>query len=806
MLNRRKFLSTSAMAIVLLAMPGWIRGVSLASRQQNPSYSGNPYVNITAIDTSGGIACSRSGTIYTPAFVMVSASAITATGTVVPYEDLEFTWDFGDPSGTEIFTNPITRQQVNANSGQRGGEAAYCYRTAGTYTITLTVRGSDGAGGIGATATKTLAITITDFDSIATDWYYDSNAVGSSNVGTLANPFTLLTGGLPDVTNLTAKLGVANSRINIKRGSSWVVTQDTPGIQASVSGFSYGPSAAFFNASRVRVRPYGSGANPVINAQNNLVAFVGTIDNGAGGSGTVLTVTSMRPNSAPLKVGQFITTAAPGATNKITALGTGSGGVGTYTVATSQNVASSSFTVCAVAPLHAKNNQSAGPNDLVISNLDIWISGNLPVPPVNFALSADNSVSDHYFDNCNIITNLSSGAVFTGSISGTTLTVSAVSSGTLYPGLGYQIHDESGNVQTNVVTEITGFGTGSGGTGTYTVNNSQTVASEAMEMRPAYGQSLRWQPNESQNITATFTNVGVWGGSSSPNSGDRGLGTGFFSGAFNWNFIVGWSVSGEGGDPVRDHHIYPDQQQHALYRYINFGAGTNRNYCINTNWDNNNSGASVQYVDYILMSDNWFAGTSRGHDGSDGDNSTANVQFRNFVNQLNAYYGLREGGALFGCQSVISIMWRYNNVSMCNNGPNWFINTAVDSAIAGLTKPKIINNNFYRTVGNTYPMLQVSNGTYTQAWLVKGNKFYDTEATAFCVAAITADQVSAGSGWDFNTYYGPNRVNQNLFTTTANNGTAANFSGWKTALSGINGDANSSVANPNWIDPANGLF
>jgi len=67
-----------------------------------------------------------------------------------------------------------------------------------------------------------------------------------------------------------------------------------------------------------------------------------------------------------------------------------------------------------------------------------------------------------------------SAAVFTGSISGTTLTVSAVTSGTLASG---QALFGVGIAQATVITAL---GTGSGGVGTYTINISQTVASEGM--------------------------------------------------------------------------------------------------------------------------------------------------------------------------------------------------------------------------------------------------------------------------------------------------------------------------------------
>jgi hypothetical protein len=62
----------------------------------------------------------------------------------------------------------------------------------------------------------------------------------------------------------------------------------------------------------------------------------------------------------------------------------------------------------------------------------------------------------------------------TGTISGTTLTVSATPSGALGPG---QTISGSGIASG---TQITAFGTGTGGNGTYTVSTSQTVASEAM--------------------------------------------------------------------------------------------------------------------------------------------------------------------------------------------------------------------------------------------------------------------------------------------------------------------------------------
>lgn len=126
-------------------------------------------------------------------------------------------------------------------------------------------------------------------------------------------------------------------------------------------------------------------------------------------STTTLTVTSVL--SGTIAVGQAIFGQGVSQNTVITALGTGTGGTGTYTVSNTQTVASTTI----------------------------------------------NSVA--------------SPARVTGAISGTTLTVSAVTSGTLRIG---QTIDGTGVTDGTI---IKAFGTGSGGVGTYTVSASQTVSS-----------------------------------------------------------------------------------------------------------------------------------------------------------------------------------------------------------------------------------------------------------------------------------------------------------------------------------------
>lgn len=89
--------------------------------------------------------------------------------------------------------------------------------------------------------------------------------------------------------------------------------------------------------------------------------------------------------------------------------------------------------------------------------------------PTTFTLNLNNGTI-----NAENMNTTSVGATVTADISGTTMTVSAVASGTLYVGQTVQ------GTGVTSGTIITALGTGTGGTGTYTVNKSQTVASTTL--------------------------------------------------------------------------------------------------------------------------------------------------------------------------------------------------------------------------------------------------------------------------------------------------------------------------------------
>lgn len=197
----------------------------------------------------------------------------------------------------------------------------------------------------------------------------------------------------------------------------------------------------------------------VTQVQNALVAafaggvlsasFTGSI------AGNTLTVSAVA--SGTLTVGQIISdlTGSLLANTSITAVGTGTGGVGTYTVNNNQTVGSEPMT-------------SSSPQGITVprARINSLLTAIQYVPAVA-ALGSWAQVSAISIGSAN-----SSDAVGFGYIAGNLLTVTSIVTGTIV--VGDTLDDTSGLIIN--ATNIPNFGgSGSGGTGTYPVNNAQTV-------------------------------------------------------------------------------------------------------------------------------------------------------------------------------------------------------------------------------------------------------------------------------------------------------------------------------------------
>lgn len=179
-------------------------------------------------------------------------------------------------------------------------------------------------------------------------------------------------------------------------------------------------------------------------------SFTGSI------AGNILTVSAV--DTGALAIGQelFDLTGSILATTTITALGSGTGGPGTYSVDLPQTVASEPMTSASPA------SGSAAPRARINSALVA-----IQYVPAIAALGPWAQVAALSIGSAN-----TPDAVVVGHVAGNTLTVTAVISGAIL--VGDAISDPDSRIVNGTV--VTAFGTGTGGVGTYTVNNPQTVA------------------------------------------------------------------------------------------------------------------------------------------------------------------------------------------------------------------------------------------------------------------------------------------------------------------------------------------
>ena len=218
------------------------------------AFAGNPNVTITSIDTSGGIVTSRDADAFTaqaPYPIHCSASAITATGTgtIRPFEDLEFNWTVTGPEAGDTFVRPTDGATVNSFTDQVSPEAAFFLRTPGTYTITLVCRGKNGAGYTTASVSKD--VTFVAF-AAATTYYLDST-IATGGVGTSPATAFKTTAALNAAISTNGSFATyTNLSVQIKNGSDF-----TGQTGLRFNGFGYNKYTG------VRVNTYGTGAKPI---------------------------------------------------------------------------------------------------------------------------------------------------------------------------------------------------------------------------------------------------------------------------------------------------------------------------------------------------------------------------------------------------------------------------------------------------------------------------------------------------------------------------------------------------------------
>jgi len=217
-------------------------------------------------------------------------------------------------------------------------------------------------------------------------------------------------------------------------------------------------------------------------------------------SGTTLTVEGI--SSGTIAVGQSLFGIGVLPETVITALGTGTGGIGTYTINRSQTVAAQSLTSATVGAVITATigatlsgvsiTGTAGQFSCSASAIPLAIGQSLTISgtlggtgtitgytdPTTYYIIATNASTTFTLSaslgGSAITTTAGTPTGLTYQVAPTTLNVTAVASGTLYVGQTIQ------GVGIPLDTIITALGTGSGGVGTYTVSSSGFIASETM--------------------------------------------------------------------------------------------------------------------------------------------------------------------------------------------------------------------------------------------------------------------------------------------------------------------------------------
>lgn len=248
---------------------------------------------------------------------------------------------------------------------------------------------------------------------------------------------------------------------------------------SAVSAY-FGPTSTEYNASVVY---FGGFVNctkypgAMLFAQypgsSTACSFTGTI------STTTLTVSAV--SNGALAVGQVISGSGVTAGTTITALGTGTGGAGTYTINVSQTVGSPTA-MTAASPGVAAYLRGGSLATLGLAGLQAITSGTLSVVVDGYthsAASVNLSSATSFSSAATLLTTALSSpnptvASYTASITTNVMTVTVVGSGTIAVGQTVT----GGTTAANTV--ITALGTGTGGTGTYIVSISQSVTSGSL--------------------------------------------------------------------------------------------------------------------------------------------------------------------------------------------------------------------------------------------------------------------------------------------------------------------------------------
>ena len=498
---------------ILTANPAFIGGVSGIIDTYGQLVGGSLYTagTYTGVNFTGGSGTGAVGT------VVVTTNSITAVTSVI--------------GGTNYTNGSFSNVALTGGAGT-GALATVTTSGGNVVAVVITYGGNNyAANDVLSCSASSIGRGVTAFGAITGGSGYVNgvypNVTLTGGTGSGARATITVSGGIVISVTLTYggigytaldSLTTANTNLG-GTGSSFAVVASTvaasSGFQCTVFGVSTGSvgSVTLTNdGSNYAVNDVLTASNEDIGGINGVIGALGGVTAGnyytnsttasvtASISGTVMTVSAV--TSGALVVGQTIFGSGVTDNTTITSFGTGSGGVGTYNISTSQTVASTAITAIGVfrdTPLTGGSGTGATAN-IIILNSRIF-SVEIVNAGVNYAVG--DSLS----------------ATFAGSVNGIA-TISAITGGSNYTNGTYTSVPLTGGTGTgavgtvvvsgNTVTSVTVTNAGSG----YTVADAMSASSALLGngINALNTGSLVGGTNYG---TGTYTNVPLTGGTGS---------------------------------------------------------------------------------------------------------------------------------------------------------------------------------------------------------------------------------------------------------------------------------------------------
>lgn len=483
-----------------------------------PAYQGKPAITgLTTITPK--IVCSRTPSGVVSFTVMVSACESTANAGNA-YRDLHYEWDFGDASGTVTAIDRWNGETVNLNNSQRGPEACYTYKTAGTYTITLTAKGRATEGGAIISASTTSILTIGMYYAylgVATGGSYtltfdaQTTATIAYNATNSQVEAALIALSNLDATNVRVTYQGCIEFFGDKAGSTYTFTANFSGLTGTTG------------TPQLRVEQ-ASATNSTVTVSDVSELTAQYFDSTYDGSNGVANGTESRPYTTFAQLDTFLI----GGSNRIAYLKRGS----TFTMTNSVNW------------------------ELGYSTIRMIAYGSGAKPIIAGSASQCFQIEENY-GTASVPSKLGGDIVWEG--------LSFTHSGSIEM---FKAYPSNNGINTYIYSRYKDFAfidcdyTSSATLGsTAGLVSAQGVVGRGQVLSNIYviGCNLNMGQGDAQGI---FTTADQW---------LAVVGSTFVGGDEN---IVGYYVF--------DHHIYPNINGHQLYRYIKFGVG-NKNFCINAN-------------------------------------------------------------------------------------------------------------------------------------------------------------------------------------------------------------------------------